>query len=113
LVAGQNEEVFRQQILQDPRVLSVTSAGYLPAGPSDSNNSMGYPDSDESQVMRTLEYKIDDQYIPTMGMKVIAGRNFSKDFATDSTAMIINETAAKAFGWKSAIGHTITRILNQ
>ncbi|MEA5427179.1 ABC transporter permease [Arcicella lustrica] len=106
---GKNEEVFRQQILQDPRVLSVTSAGYLPAGPSDSNNSMGYPDSDESQVMRTLEYKIDDQYIPTMGMKVIAGRNFSKDFATDSTAMIINETAAKAFGWKNAVGHTITR----
>ncbi|MBB6005311.1 ABC transporter permease [Arcicella rosea] len=110
---GKNEEVFRQQILQDPRVLSVTSAGYLPAGPSDSNNSMGYPDSDESQVMRTLEYKIDEQYIPTMGMKVIAGRNFSKDFATDSTAMIINETAAKAFGWgKNAVGHTITRLKN-
>ncbi len=110
---GKNEEVFRQQILQDPRVLSVTSAGYLPAGPSDSNNSLGYPDGDDSQIMRTLEYKIDDQYIPTMGMKIIAGRNFSKDFATDSTAMIINETAAKAFGWgKNAVGHTITRLKN-
>lgn len=110
---GKNEEVFRQQILQDPRVLSVSSAGYLPAGPSDSNNSLGYPDGDDSQIMRTLEYKIDEQYIPTMGMKIIAGRNFSKDFATDSTAMIINETAAKAFGWgKNAVGHTITRLKN-
>ncbi|WP_026997700.1 ABC transporter permease [Flectobacillus major] len=110
---GKNEEVFRQQILQDPRVLSVSSAGYLPAGPSDSNNSLGYPDGDDSQIMRTLEYKIDEQYIPTMGMKIIAGRNFAKDFATDSTAMIINETAAKAFGWgKNAVGHTITRLKN-
>ncbi len=110
---GKNEDVFRQQILQDPRVLSVSSAGYLPAGPSDSNNSLGYPDGDDSQIMRTLEYKIDEQYIPTMGMKIIAGRNFSKDFATDSTAMIINETAAKAFGWgKNAVGHTITRLKN-
>ena len=110
---GKNEEAFRQQILQDPRVLSVSSAGYLPAGPSDSNNSLGYPDGDDSQIMRTLEYKIDEQYIPTMGMKIIAGRNFSKDFATDSTAMIINETAAKAFGWgKNAVGHTITRLKN-
>lgn len=110
---GKNEEVFRQQILQDPRVLSVSSAGYLPAGPSDSNNSLGYPDGDDSQMMRTLEYKIDEQYIPTMGMKIIAGRNFAKDFATDSTAMIINETAAKAFGWgKNAVGHTITRLKN-
>lgn len=110
---GKNEEVFRQQILQDPRVLSVSSAGYLPAGPSDSNNSLGYPDGDDSQMMRTLEYKIDEQYIPTMGMKMVSGRNFSKDFATDSTAMIINETAAKAFGWgKNAVGHTITRLKN-
>lgn len=110
---GKNEEVFRQQILQDPRVLSVSSAGYLPAGPSDSNNSLGYPDGDDSQIMRTLEYKIDDQYIPTMGMKMVSGRNFSKDFATDSTAMIINETAARAFGWgKNAVGHTITRLKN-
>ncbi len=110
---GKNEEVLRQQILQDPRVISVSSAGYLPAGPSDSNNSLGYPDGDDSQIMRTLEYKIDEQYIPTMGMKIIAGRNFSKDFTTDSTAMIINETAAKAFGWgKNAVGHTITRLKN-
>lgn len=107
---GKNEQVYRQQILQNPKVQSVSTAGFLPAGPTDSNNSMGYPDGNESQVMRTLEYQIDDQYIPTLGMKIVAGRNFSKQFPTDSSAMIINETAAKAFGWgKNAVGHTITR----
>lgn len=107
---GKNEQVYRQQILQNTKVQSVSTAGFLPAGPTDSNNSMGYPDGDESQVMRTLEYRVDDQYIPTLGMKIVAGRNFSKQFPTDSSAMIINETAAKAFGWgKNAVGHTITR----
>jgi putative ABC transport system permease protein len=44
-------------------------------------------------------------------MKIVAGRNFSKEFATDSTGMIINESAAKAFGWGTgkAIGKTIIR----
>ena len=39
------------------------------------------------------------------------GRNFSKDFATDSLGMIINESAAKAFGWgtMNAVGKTVIR----
>jgi putative ABC transport system permease protein len=48
----------------------------------------------------------DEQYIPTLGMEIVAGRNFSKDFAMDSLGMIINESAVRAFGWNTmgAIG---------
>jgi putative ABC transport system permease protein len=61
-------------------------------------------------MVKTLRYDIDDRYIPTLGMQMEAGRNFSKDFKTDSTAMIVNETAAKEFGWGlHAIDHTLTR----
>lgn len=107
---GQQEDVFRKQIMNDPQVLNVTTSGYRPAGYSDSNNSLAFPDGNESELMRTLEYHVDDQYIPTYGMQMAAGRNFSKDLSSDSTAIIINETAAKAFGWgNEALGHTITR----
>src|SRR5947208_6222098 len=46
-----------------------------------------------------------------MGMHIISGRNFSKDFVTDSSAIILNETAAIALGWNtvSAIGKTVIR----
>ena len=55
--------------------------------------------------MRTLEYHVDEQYIPTFEMQMAAGRNFSTEFKTDSSAIIINESAAKAFGWGTdAIG---------
>jgi putative ABC transport system permease protein len=47
-------------------------------------------------------------------MQIAAGRNFSKEFSTDSSAAIINETAAKTFGWgKDAVGHSITRVNNE
>src|SRR5690606_5809592 len=46
---------------------------------------------------------------PTLGMKIIQGRNFSKDFASDSTAIIINEAAAKRFGFKNPVGEKVTR----
>ena len=66
--------------------------------------------AEKDQMMRTLEYHIDEQYIPTLGIAMAAGRNFSPSFPTDSSAMIINETAARAFGFgNNAIGRRITR----
>ncbi len=109
-ILGNQEALFRQQILDDPRVKDVTSSSYRPVGYSHSNNSLAFPDGDDSRMMRTLEYRVDEHYIPTFGMQIAAGRNFSADLASDSTAMIINQTAAKAFGWEDdALGHTLTR----
>ncbi|GAB3557536.1 ABC transporter permease [Spirosoma fluminis] len=111
---GKNESVLRDQLLHDARVANATVSGYLPAGPSGNNNFMVYPDDNTSQFLKALQYQVDENYIPTLGMKMIAGRNFSKDFGTDSTGIILNETAAKAFGWGTkALGHTITRPDNE
>ena len=42
-------------------------------------------------------------------MTMAAGRNFSKEYGSDSSAVIVNETAVRAFGWKNnPLGHTIT-----
>ncbi len=43
---------------------------------------------------------VDDQFIDVIGLEVLQGRNFSRDFQTDvTTAFMVNETAAKTFGW--------------
>ncbi len=108
---GKNEQVYKQDMLQDPRIVSATVSSYKPAGPSSGGNALSYPDGHDNAIMKTQEYHVDEKYIPTFGMQIAAGRNFSKDFATDSTGMIVNETAAKAYGWntQSAIGKTIIR----
>ncbi len=46
-------------------------------------------------------WTVDENYIPTLDIKIIQGRNFSPQFLTDSTAMIINEAAAKFLGGKN------------
>ncbi len=108
---GKNEQVYKEELLRDPRVVNATISSYKPAGPSNGNNALAYPEGHDNQIMRTVEYHVDEQYIPTLGMSMATGRNFSKDFATDSTGMIINEAAAKAFGWGTlnAVGKTIIR----
>jgi len=61
---------------------------------------------DQSQLMYDLN--VDEDFVPTMGMEIIAGRNFSKEFGSDRKASaIINETAAKEFGWENPLGKKI------
>jgi len=110
-VLGKNEQSYKQEMLADPRIVNATTSGYKPAGPSNGGNALAYPEGHDNEIMRTTEYHVDEKYIPTFEMKMATGRNFSKDFATDSTAMIINETGAKAFGWNNttAIGKIIIR----
>ncbi len=105
---GNKASLFRQQLLQDPRVARVSVSNYLPAGPTGNNNYIVSADNNPSQMQKTLRYDVDYEYIPTLGMEMAAGRNFSRDYATDSSAVIINETAAKAFGLgKNALGHNL------
>jgi putative ABC transport system permease protein len=105
---GKKLDAYRQELLNDPRVANVSLSGFIPAGQSYGNNYMVNPDGKSSQLIKTVCYEVDDSYIPTLGMQMASGRNFSKGFGTDSTAVIVNETAARAFGWGlNAIGHTV------
>jgi putative ABC transport system permease protein len=98
---GPHEEVFKQEMLRDPRVVNATVSSYRPAGPSNSNNTLAFPQGHDDQMLRAVEYHVDEQYIPTLGMQMASGRNFSSSFGEDSTAMVINESAARTFGWSN------------
>ncbi|UOG73041.1 ABC transporter permease [Hymenobacter tibetensis] len=111
---GKHADAFRQQLQQDPRVLSISTSGYLPAGNSNYNNFLVSLDNDASRLMKTLRYEVDDHYIPTLGMQLVTGRNFSKRFSSDSVGIILNETAVRAFGWeKNPLDHVLSQSDNQ
>lgn len=110
---GKKEDVFRNQIMHGPRVVHVSMSGYLPAG-SSNNHYTVYPEMNYTQLVKTLRYDVDYKYIPALGMQMAYGRNFSKDCSTDSSGVILNETAAKTSGWgEKALGHAITNANNE
>lgn len=110
---GDKEAAFREEIVRDARVLNASVSGYVPAGPSNNNNFFVSPETNTSQLVKTLRYDVDYNYLSVLGMKLAAGRNFSRAYGTDSSGVILNETAAKTFGWaQNAIGHHITHTDN-
>ncbi|UCE40746.1 MAG: ABC transporter permease [Candidatus Aminicenantes bacterium] len=63
------------------------------------------------QMQYMGELYIDHEFIPTMGIEIVAGRNFSEEFTTDiSESVIINETAAQKFSWDDPVGKTIQEV---
>lgn len=111
---GNHAEAFRQQLIRDSRVTNVSISGYLPSGQSFNNNFFLYPDDDISKQVKTLRYDIDSQYIPTMGMEIVAGRNFSDEFGSEQSSIILNETAALALNMENdALGKILSHSDNE
>ena len=106
-------QAFREKILADPDITGVTLSdqqpglgvlrrGVLP---------QGFAVSDK---LFALNLRVDYNFIPTYGMQMAAGRNFSEGYGSDrGHAFIINETAVKRFHFGTpaeAIGKTFSLI---
>jgi putative ABC transport system permease protein len=68
---------------------------------------MGYT-ADDGTFKQFFQLTVDYDYLDTMGIELIEGRNFSKDYSTDpEEALIVNEAFADYFNWDSAIGKSL------
>jgi putative ABC transport system permease protein len=89
---------FRARLAQEPEVVSV-------AGTSISFNKgwslNGYKINDEDKS--AYVYAVDPEYIPTLGMQLVMGRNFDPERTGDSTAVIVNEALVKDMKWKNPL----------
>lgn len=91
-----NAKSFRNELLQLKGVSSATMTGFLPVNGSRSNDAFfTTPTLDSKTALSMQSWTIDEYYLPTLGIQLIKGRNFSQQFPTDSKAIIINEAAAK------------------
>jgi putative ABC transport system permease protein len=103
---GSNRDAFKNEISKLQGVKASSYAGYLPVSNS-SRNDVSFSTSPEMNSQNSINmqvWNIDYDYIPLMEMEMVKGRNFSRDFGTDSNATIINEATAKLLGWTDPIG---------
>src|SRR5580658_4608341 len=108
-----HKDVFRQSLTSLPGVLSTCLSSNVPGnGPTSAYSEM---ENNKGEMQKTNldTYFVDFDFINQYGLKLVAGRGFSRDFPTDSTqAMVINETAAKSIGYstpQAAIGRNFSQ----
>ncbi|MEN2281116.1 ABC transporter permease [Algoriphagus sp. SE2] len=101
---GDQAESFKREILSNSMMESGTITGFLPvAGTWRSDTPWWAEGKDPKQTenMVSLQnWSVDYDYVKTMGMEIAEGRDFSIDFPSDSSAVILNETAAAQFNFE-------------
>ncbi len=107
-----NEKNFKEQLLKDSRVINASIAKQIP-GQKDIDGTQAYP-KDKKEIDNSVEihiniYHVDYDFLSTLGIELVQGRNLSLDFPSDSSGIVINETAAREFGWpvESSVGKSI------
>jgi putative ABC transport system permease protein len=101
---------FKNELLKLPQVKSVSVSDFLPVTGTKRNFNTFWREgkTKEEAGVHAQNWVVDDSYIQTMGMNIIAGRNFSKVMLSDSQAVIINKAMADKIGYTNPLGKVIT-----
>jgi ABC-type antimicrobial peptide transport system permease subunit len=99
-------DAIRNDLLATGAVENLAESSYTATG-FGQNNSMEWRGKDPHLVVFFRDVNVTHDFGRTIGWKVKDGRDFSKEFATDSAATILNEAAAKIVNFENPIGETI------
>ena len=104
-----NYEVLKTELLKNPGVKRVTSGSTYP-GISTVDDMIFYAEGKTVKDAIDIHLaNVDNEYFETLGLKLVSGRGFSKEFKADSNNIVLNETALSQLGYplKTAIGRKI------
>ncbi len=109
---GDQLQSFKQEVKQLAQVKNVSVSGFLPTPSFRSNTSFVKEGllSQENAINMQI-WNVDHDYLSTLDIEVLAGRDFNRQFVADSTAMILNEAAVSILGItpKEALGLRLSR----
>lgn len=99
----ENYDVIKQELIRKGAILNMTRANSSVTNIS-SNNFLGWPGKPESQRVMFVTIVANYDYAETVGAKMLMGRDFSKEFATDTAAIIVNQAALDVMELENPIG---------
>jgi putative ABC transport system permease protein len=100
-------EVIRNELISNGAIVSMAESAGLPTYYGSTSSGFDWPGKDPNMSVDFPTNLVSYDYGKTIGWAVKEGREFSKEHATDSTGIIINETAAKFMNLKKPVGATI------
>ncbi|MET3126044.1 putative permease [Arcicella rosea] len=100
--------ILKEEISHLSSIKQISHMTANPAGIGDGTEAISWPGSNPNDKIRFTPVGVGYDFAKTMKLELVAGREYSKDFASDSLGFIINETAQKAMGFKNPVGQSVT-----
>jgi len=102
-----NEESFMAELKKIPGVVNASFTFNNMVGRNFGTYGLDWEGKDPNASIYFEGFGVDYDFIETMGMEIIAGRNFGRSFGDEVNKIILNETSVKLMGLKDPIGKTI------
>lgn len=100
---GNNAQVFKDALSGYPDIINVAGSHTLPG-----REFYNWGIKPEGLPWTRIDFSVcDENFLNTLKMEMVEGRFFSKDYPSDSHAIIINEETVKQFGWDKPVGKTV------
>ena len=101
-------KLFKQQALKMQGVKYVTRTSQTPTQIENGTGGVDWEGKDPKTLPMFTQVSVGYDFTKTMNITMVDGRDFSKDFATDSVGYIVNEAALKKIGYKDPVGKPLT-----
>ncbi len=98
---------FLEEIKNIPGVIEASSFGHDLVGDYGGTTGLAWPGKEPDEVIRFANLEVDYDLIKLLGFEIKKGRTFSKDFGTEESTIIFNESAIEAMGLEEPVGQTI------
>jgi ABC-type antimicrobial peptide transport system permease subunit len=103
-----NYGLFKEQAGKMPGILTISKMRNSPTIIEHHNGSISWPGKDPTNAVPFADAIVGYDFAKALKLELKEGRDFSKDYGTDSTNFILNETAVNKIGYKDPIGKTVT-----
>ena len=105
---GDQDVTLKNELLQLADVEAVSISGYLPVENATRNGGPHWLDGSSKDLgVTSQQWTVDHDYVKTMALRLVQGRDFSAKITSDSQAIIINEALAQKLNLKDPIGKVI------
>ena len=105
---AKNFMAFKEELLKQPGIKNISSAQSSPLEVGSSTQGVRWPGKDTTKLILFSNNPITYDYIKTMGIELIAGRDFDPSFSLDTMNYLVNEAAARKIGYQDPVGKELT-----
>ena len=104
----QKAEDFRRELMRQPAIAAATLTNNLPVQIRNSSTDLSWPGKEPKRLVSVSALSVGSDFVRTMNITLLDGRDFRLNSLADSSNYLINETAAKLIGEESPVGKEIT-----
>jgi len=105
---AKNFMAFKEELLKQPGIKNISSAQSSPLEVGSSTQGVRWPGKDTTKLILFSNNPITYDYLKTMGIELIGGRDFDPSFSLDTMNYLVNEAAARKIGYQDPVGKELT-----